>query len=234
MPGVYNVALAYLQLLSIAQTLTDCCLLWTGRSVARSPMQANLSFLQAEEATALNCSKAWASLRQFESFYPNMLFGAELNEQYSKSRTQCLTLSKEAAEASGLNEGIALDAILLLDRLMHHSQEAFSEVHKLCLCLLLLLTFCLCGKCLSVLLRDAVWLMLLALCLHPDSCLACGSLLLLWCQDGGRNAQTCRGGGMGRGRRGVPRWQTCLGRTLECMQQSCPITYIPPAFFHHD
>lgn len=102
-------------------------------------MQANLNFLQAEEATALNCSKAWASLRQFESFYPYMSLNAELNEQYSNSRAQCLMLSKEAAEASGLNEGIALDAILLLDRLMHQRQEAFSEVHKLYLCICLFL-----------------------------------------------------------------------------------------------
>lgn len=94
-------------------------------------MQANLSFLQAEEATALNCSRAWVSLRKFESYFPNMFFGAELNELYCSSRGQCLALSKGAAEASGLNEGIALDAILLLDRLMHQTQDAFSEVHKL-------------------------------------------------------------------------------------------------------
>lgn len=105
-----------------------------GRSIARSPMQANLSFLQAEEATALNCSKAWASLRKFESYFPNMSFGAQLNEPYCNSRAQCLALSKGAAEASGLNEGIALDAILLLDRLMHLSQETFSEVNNLHLC----------------------------------------------------------------------------------------------------
>ena len=101
----------------------------------------------------MNCSKAWTSLRQFESFYPNMNLGAELNEQYSSSRAQCLTLSKEAAEASGLNEGIALDAILLLDRLMHHSQEAFSQVHKLRLCLSLLSAICLYKNCLRIQLR---------------------------------------------------------------------------------
>ncbi len=32
------------------------------RNLARSPMQANLSFLQAEERTASNCSKAWTAL----------------------------------------------------------------------------------------------------------------------------------------------------------------------------
>lgn len=106
------------------------CPLLTGRSIARSPMQANLSFLQAEEATALNCSKAWASLRKFESCFPNMTFGAKLDEQYQSSRPQCLALSKQSAEAVGLNEGIALDAILMLDRLMHLGQEDFSQVSK--------------------------------------------------------------------------------------------------------
>lgn len=154
-------------------------------------MQANLSFLQAEEATALNCSKAWASLRRFESFYPDMNFGAELNEQYSNSRAQCLALCKAAAEASGLNEGIALDAILLLDRLMHHSQETFSEVHKLCLCLSLLSAFCLDMNCLSIQLRNAVSLMQLAKRAHPGSCLACSSLPLPECLDGVWNAQAC-------------------------------------------
>ena len=226
--SVCSIALAYLHLLPVVQTLTECCRLWVGRSVARSAMQANLSFLQAEEATALNCSKAWASLRQFESFYPNMLFGAELNEQYSNSRAQCLMLSKDAAEASGLNEGIALDAILLLDRLMHHSQEAFSEVHTLCHCLFLLLTFCLCGKCLSVLSRIAIWLTLLAKRLHPGNCWACSSSLLPWYQDGSWNAQACNGKGGGGGGGLSSR---CPGRTPECMQQSSPITYIPPAFF---
>ena len=134
-------------------------------------MQANLSFLQAEEATALNCSKAWASLRQFESFYPNMILDTKLDEQYSNSRAQCLVLAKEAAEALGLNEGIALDAILLLDRLMHHGREAFSEVHKLhsCICL-----FLLCIK------EVPFWLGTDLDIMHsdPDSCLACTSLLL--------------------------------------------------------
>ena len=105
-------------------------------------MQANLSFLQAEEATALNCSKAWASLRKFESFFPNMTFGAELNKQYCNNRGQCLTLSKQIAEASGLDQGIALDAILLLDRLMHRSQEAFSEAQAVPLLLLLCIYDC--------------------------------------------------------------------------------------------
>ena len=91
-------------------------------------MQANLSFLQAEEATALNCSKAWASLRKFESYFPDMTFGAELDEQYRTCRPQCLALSKQSAEAVGLNEGIALDAVLMLDRLLHQRQQEISEV----------------------------------------------------------------------------------------------------------
>lgn len=97
-------------------------------------MQANLTFLQAEEATALNCSKAWASLRKFESYFPSMTFGAELDEQYRTSRLQCVALSKESAGAVGLNQGIALDAILMLDRLMHQRQEAFSQVCQLSAC----------------------------------------------------------------------------------------------------
>ena len=141
-----------------------------GRSIARSPMQANLSFLQAEEATALNCSKAWESLRKFESFYPNMVFGAELDDQYSNSRAQCLVLSKQTAEALGLKEGIALDAILLLDRLMHQSQEAFSEVHKLChLCNFLL---CTCKGCRCTCLRYTNLLIQLEQCYEQDPCLA--------------------------------------------------------------
>ena len=94
-------------------------------------MQANLSFLQAEEATASNCSKAWTSLRQFESCFPTMTFGADLDEQYRSSRQQCLALAKQTAEGVGLSEGVALDAVLMLDRLMHQGQEAFSSVRNL-------------------------------------------------------------------------------------------------------
>lgn len=139
-------------------------------------MQANLSFLQAEEATALNCSKAWESLRKFESFYPSMVFGAQLDEQYSNSRAQCLVLSKQTAEALGLKEGIALDAILLLDRLIHQSQEAFSEVHKLYhLCNFLLCTY---KQCACTCLRYSLLIQLSKL-YQPDSCLASICQLML-------------------------------------------------------
>lgn len=99
-----------------------------GRSLARSPMQANLSFLQAEERTATNCSAAWTSLRTFESYFPNVKVGAQLNQQYLSSRPQCLTTAKQLADSLGLSEALAFDAILLLDRLLHHRSDLFNQV----------------------------------------------------------------------------------------------------------
>ena len=93
-------------------------------------MQANLAFLQAEEATASNCSRAWASMRKFESFFPNVTIGADLDQQYLSSRPQCLALAKQLAESMGLSEALALDAVLMLDRLVHQSQDLFSQVGK--------------------------------------------------------------------------------------------------------
>ncbi|KAA6420971.1 MAG: hypothetical protein FRX49_09111 [Trebouxia sp. A1-2] len=99
----------------------------SGRSLARSPMQANLSFLQAEERTATNCSAAWTSLRTFESYFPNVKVGAQLNQQYLSSRPQCLTTAKQLADSLGLSEALAFDAILLLDRLLHHRSDLFNQ-----------------------------------------------------------------------------------------------------------
>ena len=100
----------------------------TGRSLARSPMQANLSFLQAEEHTAANCSAAWTSLRTFESYFPNVKVGAQLNQQYLSSRPQCLTTAKQLAASLGLSEALAFDAVLMLDRLLHHRSDLFKQV----------------------------------------------------------------------------------------------------------
>ncbi len=101
-----------------------------GRGVARSPMQANLAFLQAEERTAAKCSGVWTSLRKFESYFPNVVSGAQLNEQYVQSRPQCLALAKRLADSLGLSVGLAQDAILMLDRLVHHRGDLFSEVQS--------------------------------------------------------------------------------------------------------
>ena len=103
-----------------------------GRAVARSPMQANLSFLQAEKSTASSCSRAWASLRKFESFFTNVAVGAQLEPEYLSSRPQSLALAKQLAESLGLTEALALDAILMLDRLVHQSQDVFSQVTCSC------------------------------------------------------------------------------------------------------
>lgn len=91
-------------------------------------MQANLSFLQAEEGTASNCSRAWSSLRKYESFFPNMRIGARLDEQYQSNRPQCLILAKQLAESLRLGADVALDAILMLDRLAHYKQDLVSRV----------------------------------------------------------------------------------------------------------
>ena len=99
-----------------------------GWSLARSPMQANLSFLQAEERTAANCSAAWTSLRTFESYFPNVKVGAQLNRQYLSSRAQCLTTAKQLADSLGLSEALAFDAVLMLDRLLHHRSDLFNQV----------------------------------------------------------------------------------------------------------
>lgn len=183
-------------------------------------MQANLSFLQAEEATALNCSKAWESLRKFESFYPNMVFGAKLDGQYSNNRAQCLVLSKQTAEALGLKEGIALDAILLLDRLMHQSQEAFSEVRQLrhpCLfllcthqvqCLLICLRYIICSyRQQNATNQTAVWpLFSPTMSRQKHNWPTDFTLILTQCLERHRHA---------------------------CMQHSCPIIIKPPACNHH-
>ncbi len=105
-------------------------LLPLGRNLARSPMQANLSFLQAEERTAANCSAAWISLRTFESYFPNVKVGAQLNPQYLSSRPQCLTTAKQFADSCGLSEALAFDAILMLDRLLHHRSDLFNQVYR--------------------------------------------------------------------------------------------------------
>ncbi|DBB02768.1 TPA: hypothetical protein ACH3X1_013605 [Trebouxia sp. C0004] len=90
---------------SFAQPLTNPL---SGWNLARSPMQANLSFLQAEERTAANCSAAWSLLRTFESCFPNMEVGAQLNQQYLSSRPQCLTTAKQLADRLGLAEAWGL------------------------------------------------------------------------------------------------------------------------------
>ena len=110
----------------------NCFNLYAGRAVARSPMQANLSFLQAEESTASSCGRAWASLRKFESFFPNVTVGAQLDPQYLSNRSQCLALAKQLAESLGLTEALALDATLMLDRLVHQSPDVFSQVTCSC------------------------------------------------------------------------------------------------------
>ena len=67
-------------------------------------------------------------MRKFESFFPNMTVGAQLNQQFLSSRPQCLALAKQLAESVGLSEALALDAVLMLDRLVHQSQDLFSQV----------------------------------------------------------------------------------------------------------
>lgn len=91
-------------------------------------MQANLSFLQAEERTASNCSKAWASLRTFESYFPSVTPDAQLDPQYLTNRPQCLDLAKQLADDLGLSAALALDAVLMLDRLVHHQADLFTQV----------------------------------------------------------------------------------------------------------
>jgi len=91
-------------------------------------MQAKLSFLQAEERTAFNCSKAWTLLRTFESYFSNMAVDAVLWQQYLSSRAQCLTTAKQLAGSLGLSGALASDAILMLDRLLRHRSDLFNHI----------------------------------------------------------------------------------------------------------
>lgn len=116
------------QSLSGHNEASDRGLLHAGRNVARSPMQTNLTFLQAEESNAFRTSKAWDELRKLESYFPKVVVEAQLSEEYLSSRPQCLALAKQLAGASALSEGVALDAILMLDRLLCHQGELFSQV----------------------------------------------------------------------------------------------------------
>ena len=125
---VFVLPFACLSAAGLACLSTPFTLWHVGRNLAHSPMQANLSFLQAEERTASNCSKAWASLRTFESYFSTVQVDAKVDQQYMSSRPQCLDLAKQLADDLGLSAGLALDAVLMLDRLVHHRADLFTQV----------------------------------------------------------------------------------------------------------
>ena len=91
-------------------------------------MQANLAFLQQEQSTADNCAKAWKSLRLYESYFGNVVLGADISQQYLEGRPECLALARRLAVSLRLMASNSGDAVLMLDRVVHQMPELYTQV----------------------------------------------------------------------------------------------------------